>query len=883
MKHDVRALFHELVDLSPDERERILADRRIGPEVREEIESLLSFDSTNIQGITDCVADAAEQVLGSAKGQELGSCGPYRLVRLLGSGGMGTVYLGERSDGEIQQKVAVKLLRADTRRTTWRDRFLRERQLLASLNHPSIVHVIDAGHTDDGRPYLVMEYVDGIPIDVYASRIEFREQLALFRRVCAAVSHAHRHLIIHRDLKPSNILVDASGQPKLLDFGIAKLLDQTGDATQTVERLFTPNYSSPEQLSGTIQTTVADVYSLGAVLYKLLIGRSPHESETGTFQAIDAITGAKEITAPRRLNPSLPVDLDYILRKALRKEPEERYPSVEALADDILAFLESKPVQARSGNVWYRTRKFLRRYRVPVAAAILVIASLSTGLYVANRERAMAQRRFADVRQLANKLFDIDVQARELPGSTKTRQLIVDTALEYLGRLAADVRGDPELALEVGNAYMRVARVQGVPISPNLGQMAQAEQNLRNADLFIRQVLVSQPGNRKALLRSAQIAHDRMVLARFNGRPEEELPLAQQSAEWLEKFHTEKSDQSEASAILSTYLNVADAHTRGQKFDDALRLGRRGIELARSFGNQSYVGNFLWAEAEVFRSRGDLDEALKTVQKSVSLLDPGPRQDGQGQQTMGFILALINQGKILAEYDAVSMGRYEEAMVPLERAFRIADDFVHQDANDQLSRNRLASAGVNLADALRHSDDRRALDVYDHTLRHLAEVKNNSSFRRFEVSALVGSSYPLRRLGRSAEARQRLNAAMDRLRQLKLYPAEKIKLGSEAEDTLRALADYEAGNGNVSGAIEGYQRLLDRIQSTKPNPEANLFEAVRLSSLYQAEAALHRDLAGQANLASTLEARRLELWRHWDSKLPNNAFVRRQLEAARLP
>src|SRR5579871_5375331 len=237
MNQDVRALFHELIDLSPDQRERILADRQIVGEIREEIESLLSFDSKNIQGITDCVADAAQQVLGSAKGQELGTCGPYRLVRLLGSGGMGTVYLGERSDGEIQQKVAVKLLRADAHRPAWRDRFLKERQLLASLNHPSIVHVIDAGHTPEGRPYLVMEYVEGVPIDGYSEGLALDELLSLFLRACEGVSHAHRHLIIHRDLKPWNILVDASGQPKLLDFGIAKLENETGDVTQAAEQL----------------------------------------------------------------------------------------------------------------------------------------------------------------------------------------------------------------------------------------------------------------------------------------------------------------------------------------------------------------------------------------------------------------------------------------------------------------------------------------------------------------------------------------------------------------------------------------------------------------------------------------------------------------------
>src|SRR5215472_4365940 len=295
MTDEVRLLFHELAELSPDERQRALAHRQIEPEVRAEVESLLRYDSSKAQGFTACIAGAAGELLQSAPAPGPGFCGPYRLVRLLGRGGMGTVYLGERNDGEIQQKVAVKLLSVEGDRRGWRERFLKERQFLASLNHPSIVHVMDAGHTDDGRPFLIMEYVEGTPIDVYASRIPVRDGLILFLRVCDAVSHAHRHLVIHRDLKPSNILVDVSGLPKLLDFGIARLLEETGDPTQTMERMLTPAYASPEQIRGAIQTTATDIYSLGAILYKLLTGRSPHESEGGTLRAIEVIAEKREI------------------------------------------------------------------------------------------------------------------------------------------------------------------------------------------------------------------------------------------------------------------------------------------------------------------------------------------------------------------------------------------------------------------------------------------------------------------------------------------------------------------------------------------------------------------------------------------------------------
>src|SRR5215471_8623185 len=215
----VRDLFHELVDLPHDQQKKVLSERTMAADVRAEVESLLSFD---------LVEEPAKM-----------QWGPYRAVGVLGTGGMGTVYLAERTDGEIQQKVAIKLLRSDVDRPAWRSRFLKERQFLAYLNHPCIARLIDAGHTENGRPYLVMEYVDGIPIDDYTAKMELRQQLALFLQVCDGVSYAHHTLIIHRDLKPSNILVDKSGQPKLLDFGIAKLLDDTKNRTQTVERLLT--------------------------------------------------------------------------------------------------------------------------------------------------------------------------------------------------------------------------------------------------------------------------------------------------------------------------------------------------------------------------------------------------------------------------------------------------------------------------------------------------------------------------------------------------------------------------------------------------------------------------------------------------------------------
>jgi serine/threonine protein kinase len=877
--HAVSPFLDQALDMSVDERAVWLASlRKDDPDLASRLEALLHehalldqelFLEHGPERFPDRPALAGSRV------------GAYTLATLLGEGGMGSVWLAERSDGEIHQQVAIKFLDSRSRRPGWRTRFLRERQLLASLNHPSIVHAIDAGRTDEGQPYLVMEYVEGKPIDVYAASLVIRDRLKLFLRVCDGVAHAHRRLILHRDLKPSNILVDATGQPKLLDFGIARLLDDVGDPTQTIDRVLTPTYASPEQFRGAAHTTATDVYSLGAVLYKLMTGRSPHESEARTSQALEVVAGTKEIPNATRLNPDLPADIDYILRTALRREPDERYASVDTFAADVRALLESRPVEARSGDTWYRARKFARRHWVPVTAAALVTASLSIGAYIANRERVIAQRRFTDVRQLSNKLFDIDVQVRQLAGSSKTRQFIVDTSLEYLRRLSADAGRDPGLALEVGNAYMRVARVQGVPISPNLGQMERAEQTLRVADGFIQSVLAVQPTNRMALLRSAQIACDRMILARANGRYDESETLARRSTEALERFNIRKGDEPLAQEVLATYLNVAYQFLEREQFDDALRLCDRAIRIGRSFDLASYTGNFYRLKAEVFQHQGAPDAALDVAREGARILDPGTGTVGQGQRTISFVQALDLEGKILGQDNSVSLGQFEQSAATLSRSFAIIDDLVHRDRNDQFSRNVLADAGVNLGDALRHLDSRRSLEIYDHTLRHLAEVTDNAMFRRFEVSALAGSSYSLRSLGRVGEARQRLDAAFERLRQLKLYPSQKVVPGSEAEDALRARAEYEAGSGDLTRAIGTYDELLRLTQAASSRPETSLSDVVDRSNLYRAKAALHRR-AGQADAAAVLDARRRDLWQHWDRKLPNNTFVRAQIEAVGL-
>ena len=462
MDDEVRRLFHEIADLSREERERILGERAISADLRAELESLLSFDSSDHHDLTDCVAGIASLAVNSKDESEFPSCGPYKLTRLLARGGMGEVYLGERADGEIEQKVAIKLLNADEQRPGWHERFLRERQVLASLSHPSIVRVIDAGNASDGQPYLVMEYVEGVPINVYAGGIGLRERLALFLAVCEGVLHAHHNLIVHRDLKPSNILVDAAGQPKLLDFGIAKLLSNTDGEqtalTQAGGRLLTPDYASPEQITGRAVTTATDVYALGTVLFELLAGEHPWkergESRAMLEEAIlhadpprpsDAAHGSRKIAAALR------GDLDSIVLKALKKAPGERYATADAFAEDVKRYLAGEAVLAQPDSASYRARKFLSRHKVGVGATAAILFALAAGSGVALWQARIARtetRTAVAVESFLEDIFRANSSSQTDP--LKARQTTARELLDIGARkIDAELAGAPPAKLRV--------------------------------------------------------------------------------------------------------------------------------------------------------------------------------------------------------------------------------------------------------------------------------------------------------------------------------------------------------------------------------------------------------------------------------------------------
>ncbi|MGD0212710.1 MAG: serine/threonine-protein kinase [Terriglobales bacterium] len=842
-------------------------------------------------------------------GQKIGA---YTLTSPLGHGGMGSVWLAQRSDGRFERKAAVKLLNAALIGRDGEERFKREGAILGRFWHANIAELLDAGVTSWGQPYIILEYVEGKPIDSYCDehKLPVKERISLFLDVLGAVAYAHANLIVHRDLKPTNVLVDKDGHVKLLDFGIAKLLETEGQhdsptlLTLEGDSPLTPEYAAPEQVTGAPITTATDVYALGIVLYQLLSGhhpvgralRSPADlvkaivdtepSRPSTMvqpSSIDAETtttnAAKRGTTPDKLNRLLRGDLDTIIGKALKKDPRERYASVTAFADDLRRYLKQEAISARPDTLAYRTAKFLRRNRTAVAFTTIgiavVIGGLSAGLLIASRERE-ASERAAQVRQLANKFIVLDNEIRGVPGATKARMQIVTDSLEYLTSLSSDVHSK-DLALEIAYAYVRVAHVQGDPTSPNLGQFTEAEATLGKAEAFVDSVLAADPNNRRGLFIAATIAHDRMVLADEQNSREETVSWATKASERVDRFmNLGNVDPKDVYSMGYFEQNIAYSSGDARQFADALRASQRALDIIEPVSSAHRLrGSILGALVMARWQTGNLEGALQTAQESVQLQET-EAASGHASLRINLANALCFEGMILGKQDAEpSLGRSRDALAVLQKGLDIGEDLAKVDPIDYLSRHSAATIGLEIGNILRHSDPQRALAVYDHALARIREAKTNVSTQLSAADLLAGSSYSLRWLGRGKEARQRIDEAFQLLRKAHQYPADKVEPMGRADHVMRAAADDYAETRQTPQAIAAYKELIDKLMAWNPDLQNDLRDAVCMSRTWTALAILLRG-TGHKEEAVRLEAQRTDLWNHWNAKLPNAPFLLRQ-------
>jgi eukaryotic-like serine/threonine-protein kinase len=645
--------------------------------------------------------------------------GPYQIVEEIGIGGMGEVYRAIRIDDQYRKQVAIKLVRIAQDSAFFIDRFMNERQVLASLEHANIARLLDGGTTEDGVPYLVMELIEGVPIDEYSDghKLTTTERLKLFCQVCQAVQYAHRHLIIHRDLKPGNILVTSDGASKLLDFGIAKIADPAASSSRleptiSIFRMLTPGYASPEQIKGETITTASDVYSLGVLLYELLtgcrpypnVGRTPHDiaravceviplnpstavlraeksaSEEESPKTPESVSATRD-GSPQKLHRRLKGDLDNIVMMALRKEPQRRYQSVEQFENDIQLHLLNLPVLVTKDTFRYRTSKFIFRHKGSVLAAVLLMIAILGGIVgilhearIARVERTRAERRFNDVRKLANSLiFELHDSIQELPGATSARRLLVTRALEYLDGLSQEAGGDVNLQRELAAGYERLGDVQGRNTMANIGDGAGALVNYRKA-LAIRQSIASNSTHANADLAALALDFERIgSILESQGDFKGALEDLRKDLTLEEQIGAKEKDPEAQELLAGSYFSMARHQAEMGDNQGALDSFNRSIAIREAITGdapdhykrvQTTLAGSYGYMSEVLSRQGDLDGAIAAQGKAGRIM----KKLSDADPTNAAYRQYINESRFWAAIYLQKKGDFTNALINYKQA-----------------------------------------------------------------------------------------------------------------------------------------------------------------------------------------------------------------------
>jgi tetratricopeptide (TPR) repeat protein len=839
----IKPILSAALECPSSERAALLADACAGDgSLRAEIESLIAaHDAAGTFIETPVLSNpAAATVPGLRSASFVGlRIGPYQVIRELGHGGMGLVYLAKRADHGFHQQVAIKIVRGSIADAYLAERFRHERQILANLNHPCVARLLDGGATDDGAPYLVMEYVEGVPIDRFCDLqgLDIRQRLALFRRVCDAVYYAHRNLVIHRDLKPGNILVTEDGTPKLLDFGIAKLVeaDVQHDATPTL-RFFTPDYASPEQIRGEPMTTASDVYSLAVLLYLLLTGRRPYRpTAEGPLELARTIC---------EVEPSEPgtvaKDLDTILLKALQKAPDRRYGSVEELSSDIGRYLEGRPVLAAPDTLVYRTAKFVRRHTIGVAVAAVLLLTLSGAtvittwqMRVARRQRAVAEHRFNEVRQLANAVVgELHDAIRDLSGATTARKLLVARAVEYLDRLASESASDISLQRELADAYGKMGDAQGNPYLANLGDGSAAMRSYQKAFALHAAVAAAHP---LELTSRRDLAADNVRIADMlwaDGNYTDSLARYQLAMGFYEAVSSEDTTRLEDRFNGTRVLGkMGQLEMNAGQLAEALRLYRQSLSTlsgltAAAPQNVNYRRGFAVAAlklGDVASRMHDYQTAFAAyIQAEGILRQVAEENPASAELRRTFALAL---GRLAIGH--LNVHHAAEAVAANRETLGVYETLASADPANVQTQIEMAETYANLGDALSGAGDhlaaaaaiRYGLSIYDRNRRYAAGGANYANLHLILGTVLMKSD-----AGSALEAYRKATA---------LFAVEPVR----SEDPSR-LADSYAGMGDAQAKLAG---------SAPPALRAARWQAARQS--YEASLAIWIVLRNQNKLA----------------------------------
>ncbi len=894
---EIQRLFHLASALPREERPRLL-DVECGAdaELRAEIESLLAAHSQAgdfLNPASSWGADPAPDRIGER-------IGPWRIASELGRGGMGVVYLAERADGQFEQRAALKIVHRGMDSDAVRRRFLAERRILASLDHPNVARLLDGGTTEDGRPYFVMEAIEGESILHYCDGkgLDLKDRIRLFAAVCDGVHFAHQKLVLHRDLKPDNILVDAHGVPKLLDFGIAKLLSvEDPELTLTGGRPMTPEYASPEQLRGEPLTTASDVFSLGLVLYRLLTGTEPYGSWTSdsTVEPAAALTedpakpSLRAAAGPeriqRRWHRRLEGDLDNVLLKALARAPQERYASAERLAADLRRHLAGEPVTAHPPSALYRAGKFVRRHRLVVAATAAVVLALAAGLAttlwqarIAVREREKAERRFLEVRRLARSfIFDVDAGIEHLAGATPVRAQVVSTAIEYLDRLSREAEGDTALQLELAQGYRKIGDIQGHPAMPNLGDTKGAGQSYRKALAIARSVMAAEPDREDSRL--ALWA----ALVRLG-----DLTVETEGSEAALSFYTEALEVCRGSLarhpedrdlprdLQQTYRALSEAETRRGNDQRALEYVEAMRETAEAFlkanpNHPEAARDRLVAEQRLASALLTLDrpdQALSAFQRVYQEAQEAAAAHPENAQ-LRFDQGAFAQNVALA---LKALGRPGEAIAWARRDLAISEEQAADNPGDAFYKESLVDSRQQLGLVLLAAGQPEAARAEFEKARFLIEELRaadpaDRGLDQVVAEVALAAGQADTRLGRLHQALLELDQALTLQRGMAAKDPTNLELRSELATTEGALGlalsrarrfdDAEAHESEALGITEGLART---------HPNAPRFRAAAA----RAAAALGdlRARRGRHEQACALQRRAASWWQKLSETRP---------------
>jgi tetratricopeptide (TPR) repeat protein len=824
---EVKRLFDAVLEREPADRQEFLEATCGGDAgLRSEVTALL-----------DALADAGSRYETPVVAPDplLGrQFGPYRILRRLGTGGMGAVYLAARADDQFRRLVAVKAIRPELLDEHTRRRFENERHTLAVLEHPNIVRLLDGGTTGDGVPYLVMDYVEGQPIDRFCREhgLSIAERLDLFLPLCAAVHYAHQNLVIHRDLKPANVLVTPDGVPKLLDFGIAKLLRPeyaagTVGLTRTSAQPMTPEYASPEQIMGQPVTTASDVYALGVVLFTLLTGKHPFEGRTkSSFELERAICeadpGKPSEAAPPELARQLRGDLDTIILTAMRKEPQKRYASAERFAEDIRRYRHGQTVAARGDWLAYRAGKFFGRHKVAVCGSALAVVALAALAVSDHAHRLRAEQRFRDLRNFANfTINDLDT-AMQKGGMTAAREQVVTKASAYLDGLAKQASGDDALDLDVVNGYLKVADIQGNLFASNTGQQNAAAATAAKALAVAEELTRRQPGDPaigKALLRSHEklgdtagttagaIAHYRKALELAGGDPIAVFGILSKMAHMQE--------DTDVAAALESYRGCEAAARDWMARNPSDSKARRALALAKEMAG--WYGLLA----------GEPTDAERLVREAIAIYE----------ETAGSKPAAGARRNIAIAYETLAeiqkrTGKPKEALENCRRSLAASETLHAEDPGNVLYGIDVAQEKVLLIDLLLTGGDRSAARA--ETARAVAYLKPlaqadppNRYYLVDYVTILAGTPFP-----EFASADQTL-----------AYARKAVDLMHGADpETLDLLAQACRRARKLEDAIAAEQKAIALLPPAKPGPVPEMRRklAAALAAL-QAPAAEHQD------------------------------------------